>query len=206
MRRSRSFQLGEVGTAHCYHVVSRIVGRDLVMEDREKEYFRKLLDKQLCFSGLRALAWCFMGNHFHLLLEVPDKEAALEGWTEDDLLGRLEILEDETSTFMTINEIAMFRDNGNDEGIARIAESVRARLFDLSAFMKEFKQKFTVWFNHRHERVGTLWEGRFKSVLLEGGYAVQMVAAYIDLNPVRAGLAEDPKDYPLVQQCGGGGW
>jgi len=38
------------------------------------------------------------------------------------------------------------------------------------------------WFNRRHGRVGTLWEGRFKSVLLEKGEAVRMVAAYIDLN------------------------
>jgi putative transposase len=195
MRKSRSFQLGEVGCAHCYHVVSRIVGRDLVLGDREKEHLRELLDKHARFSGVRVLAWCFMGNHFHLLLEVPDKKKAMEGWTEEDLLGRLEILADETSTAMALNQLALFRANGNEEGITAIAESVRARLFDLSVFVKEFKQKFTVWFNPRHRRVGTLWEGRFKSVLLEGGEAVRMVAAYIDLNPVRAGLAEDPKDY-----------
>ena len=195
MRKSRSFQLGDAGETHRHHVVSRIVGRELLLGDREKEYFRKLLDKQLRFSGLRALAWCFMGNHFHLLLEVPDKDTALEGWTEEDFISRLEILADETSTFMKLNEIAMFRENGNDEGITAIAESVRARLFDLSAFVKELKQKFTVWFNRRHDRVGTLWEGRFKSVLLGGTDAIRMVATYIDLNPVRAGLAEDPKDY-----------
>ena len=36
-----------------------------------------ILFKQLKFSGLRALAWCCMGNHLHLLLELPDKETAL---------------------------------------------------------------------------------------------------------------------------------
>ena len=41
------------------------------------------------------MAWCFMGNHFHLLLEVPDKDAALKSWTEEDFLERLEILADD---------------------------------------------------------------------------------------------------------------
>ena len=48
----------------------------------------------------------------------------------------------------------------------------------------------------RHGRKGTLWEDRFRSVLVEGaGLALATMAAYIDLNPVRAGMVEDPKDY-----------
>jgi hypothetical protein len=39
-----------------------------------------------------------MGNHLHLLLEVPDKEMALAGWTEDDFIGRLGVFKDEMST------------------------------------------------------------------------------------------------------------
>ena len=42
---------------------------------------------------------------------------------------------------------------------------------------------------------GTLWEERFKSVLVEDGHAARTMAAYIDLNPVRAGMVDDPKDY-----------
>jgi putative transposase len=48
---------------------------------------------------------------------------------------------------------------------------------------------------------GALWAERFKSVLLEGGEALAAVAAYIDLNPVRAGLCVDPRDY---RYCGYG--
>ena len=129
------------------------------------------------------------------MLEVPDKESALEGWSEEDLLERLTILRDEASTKMLLSQLEMFRRTKNKRGIADIVEGVRRRLFDLSAFMKELKQRFTGWFNRHHGRVGTLWEGRFKSVLLESGEAVRMVAAYIDLNPVRAGLVDDPKDY-----------
>ncbi len=76
------------------------------------------------------------------------------------------------------------------------------RMWDLSEFMKTLKQKFTSWFNRTHERVGTLWESRFKSVLVEGSWGCLLkVAAYIDLNALRAGMVEDPKDY---RWCGYG--
>ena len=51
------------------------------------------------------------------------------------------------------------------------------------------------WHNRRQGRKGTLWEERFKSVLVESGQALVTMATYIDLNPVRAGLVEDPKEY-----------
>ncbi|MGI9244266.1 MAG: transposase [Verrucomicrobiales bacterium] len=175
--------------------MTRTAGQEILFGDVERETFRKILFKQLKFSGLRALAWCFMGNHLHLLLEVPDKEVALEGWVEDDLIGRLSVFADEFSTRMTLGDVEMFRRNGHAEGIAEIAARVRERLFDLSVFMKELKQRMTLAYNARHARSGTLWEGRFKCTRVEGGDALRAVAAYIDLNPVRAGLAARPEDY-----------
>jgi hypothetical protein len=79
-----------------------------------------------------------------------------------------------------------------------------ALMGDVSQFMKLLKQRFSIYFNKNHNRYGHLWSERFKSVLIEGrsgsvnyksGHALETVAAYIDLNPVRAGLATDPKDY-----------
>lgn len=58
------------------------------------------------------------------------------------------------------------------------------------------KQRFTQWFNRHRGRKGTLWEERFKSVLAEeADEALPTMAAYIALNPVRAGMVEDPKDH-----------
>jgi hypothetical protein len=78
-----------------------------------------------------------------------------------------------------------------------VRERLLARMHDLSEFMKTVKQRFSIWYNRNHgNRRGTLWMERFKSVLVEGkGNPLQTMAAYIDLNPVRAGLVEDPKDY-----------
>src|ERR1700745_3959510 len=67
------------------------------------------------------------------------------------------------------------------------------------SFIKELKGRFAQWYNQRHDRYGVLWAERFKSVLLEGGEALAAVAAYLELNPVRAGLCTDPKDY---RYCG----
>ena len=84
-------------------------------------------------------------------------------------------------------------------------------MYCLPAFMQDLKQSFSRWYNKRNQRKGTLWEERYKSVLVEDGRfapgehplsgALMVMAAYIDLNPVRAGLCEDPKDYRF---CGYG--
>jgi hypothetical protein len=68
-------------------------------------------------------------------------------------------------------------------------------MHNLSLFMKGLIQRFTRWFNRKHERTGTLWEDRFKSVIVESGDAARTIAAYIDLNPVRAGMVSDPAEY-----------
>ena len=82
------------------------------------------------------------------------------------------------------------------EEAAVLRQRLLARMGNISEFMKTLKQRFSVWFNHTHQRYGTLWAERFKSVLVEGrGNALQTMAAYIDLNAVRAGLVSDPKDY-----------
>jgi hypothetical protein len=68
-------------------------------------------------------------------------------------------------------------------------------MHDLSEFMKTVLQRFTRWFNRTHNRTGTLWEERYKSVIVESGIAARTMAAYIDLNPVRAGMVSDPAEY-----------
>jgi hypothetical protein len=84
----------------------------------------------------------------------------------------------------------------NEEEGEAIRKKLLARMGDVSEFMKAVKQRFSVWYNRSHQRYGTLWAERFKSVLVEGqGNPLQTMAAYIDLNPVRAGLVEDPKGY-----------
>lgn len=194
MRKTRDFLLGKEGEAHVYHIVSRVVGR-LHFGVEEKEVVQALLFKQIKFSGLKLLAWCVMGDHFHLLLEVPDKAKALAGMSVEELLGRLSVLRKEYTTGVLLEEIAELRKNGDSKALAELSGTVGNRLFDLSKFMKELKLKITLTCNKMLGRRGTFWEGVFNSVLVEQGEAVRVVAAYIDLNPVRAGLVKEPGDY-----------
>jgi len=82
---------------------------------------------------------------------------------------------------------------------AALAERIHGRftyrMHDLSEFMKGFMQRSTHWHNWAHPRKDRLWEDRFKSVIVEDGVACKTMAAYIDLNPVRAGMVKDPADY-----------
>jgi putative transposase len=62
--------------------------------------------------------------------------------------------------------------------------------------MKAVQLRFSLWYNSRTGRRGTLWENRFTSVIVEEEQrALRTMAAYIDLNPVRAGMVTDPADY-----------
>ncbi|MCF6314270.1 MAG: hypothetical protein L3J39_17610, partial [Verrucomicrobiales bacterium] len=121
---------------------------------------------------------------------------------DEDYLQRLGVLKGECSTKLMLAEVERCREMGAESRLSELAQGVKARLFDLSMFMKELKLKMTLAYNKEHGRKGTLWEGVFKSVLLEGAgegddgsEALRMVAAYIDLNPIRAGLAQVPEGY-----------
>ena len=83
-----------------------------------------------------------------------------------------------------------------EEEIEQFKRPYLDRLYDLSAFVGEIKQRFSQWYNLRTERNGPLWEDRFKSVLVQGVPGVlATVAAYIDLNAVRAGIVKDPREW-----------
>ena len=142
--------------------------------------------------------FCVISNHFHLLLEVPP--IAESGVSDELLLQQLSALCSEAFVAGVAAELAEARKaesegNANETGAAEIHARFTYRMHDLSQFMKGLLIRFTRWFNRTHSRTGTLWEERFKSVIVESGVAARTMAAYIDLNPVRAGMVKDPADY-----------
>ena len=179
-----------------YHLVSRVVDRRFVFAERECETFRMFMRMYENFSGCRVLSYCVMSNHFHLLLEVPPMN---EGGVSDEvLLQRLSALYSEAFVAGVVAELAEARKlgpDGEETRVAAIHARFTYRMHNLSEFMKGLLIRFTRWFNREHSRKGTLWEERFKSVIVESGVAARTMAAYIDLNPVRAGMVKDPADY-----------
>lgn len=65
-----------------------------------------------------------------------------------------------------------------------------------SVLMRRLGQHYVQYFNRRHGRTGTLWEGRFRSCLVECERYLLICQRYIELNPVRANMANDPEQYP----------
>ena len=181
-----------------YHCISRVVDRRFVFEERECEAFRMFLRMYENFSGCRVLSYCVMSNHFHVLLEVPPM--AEGGLSDELLLQRLSALYSEDFVAGVAAELAQARKQvaageASDTRVSEIHARFTYRMHDLSEFMKGLLIRFTRWFNRTHSRTGTLWEERFKSVIVESGVAARTMAAYIDLNPVRAGMVKDPAGY-----------
>ena len=150
------------------------------------------------FTGCRVLSYCLMCNHIHILIEIPPKPEG--GIPDGDFLKRLAALYGEAFVADVAAQLDAARheggvEGGNPERVAEIKERFDYRMHDLGEFMKGLMQRFTQWFNGRHKRKGSLWEERFKSVIVESGTAARTMAAYIDLNPVRAGMVEDPAEY-----------
>lgn len=189
----RPNRIKPVGVVAVYHCVTRVVGGEFLLDDLGQEKMTGLLARLSAFSGVESLTYCLMSNHVHLLLRVPARVEL----TDEALLARLlEFYGPEGKE--TVRAGKALRERGAIDADHR--ETLLARMGDVSAFMQEFKQAFSRWYNRRMGRFGTLWAERFSSSVVEElPEALRTVAGYVDLNPVRAGLVEDPKDY---RHCG----
>ena len=184
-----------------YHCISRFVHGLFIFGTSggrcaEAEEFLSLMRRWAVFGGIRILKYVLMANHFHILCEVPEPKPL----TQSELLERIEAGYGPERVQALREQLERFAQQ--PEGVEQsklLLDPYCRQMNDLSFFMKQLKGCFAQQYNRRHKRYGTLWSERFKSVLLEGGPAVAAIAAYIDLNPVRAGLCEDPKDY---RYCG----
>ena len=157
-----------------YHVMSRTALDGFPFGDMEKDELVKVLLKlsKLYFSEV--LGFCIMGNHFHLLVRMFPESY----FTDEDIKNRY------------------VRFYGNDRAFSQeMVSGFRLKWASLSEFIKDIKQTFSRYYNKRHNRRGTLWGERFKSLIVEDGETLINCLAYIDLNPVRAAITERPEGY-----------
>jgi len=178
-----------------YHVISRFVDRQFATgTEASKKIFHHMMISQAAFSGVEILTFCIMGNHFHILLRIPERPSSIP---EKEVIRRLRKIWKENRVEELVERFERMRliSVEGDALVERELDRFRRRMFDLSEYVKDLKQRFSSWYNFTHNRKGTLFEERFKSVLVEDGPALRLMAAYIDLNPVRAGIVKDPIDY-----------
>jgi len=179
-----------------YHAVDRINGRLFLLDREAKRKFIQLMRMHEAYTGVRVLSYVVMDNHFHLLLEVPPKKkGAPVSMSDDEFLKKIKAF-NSLAYYRDLKQmITKFRNDGADKAADELKEKHTCRMHDLSCFMQGLKRRFSQWFNKTHKRTGTLWEGRFKSMIVQDGYAARVMSAYIDLNPVRAGMVKRPEDY-----------
>lgn len=192
MRRPRIKAEGE----GFYHVVSRIGGKRFLMDDGEKRILLSLVRAAAAFSGVELLTYAVMDNHFHLLVRVPQQRTRISG---KELAKRIRALCGEAKSAKLFAQWDKWKNAGAEGRVKAEQTRFLSRMGDLSQFVKTFKEAYTQSYNRRHGNTGTIWEGRFKSILLEGSYRTLMtVAGYIHLNPVRAKMAETPEEAPFT--------
>jgi len=150
------------------------------LDDVDKERGMRLLRRLSGYYLLEIVSACWMGNHFHIVLYAPPEE--------------------ELPSFREIaaRHNAFYPDAPLRQIHPADAESclrVGRNMIDISRFMKDYQQRYARYYNRAHNRRGHVWGDRFKSVILDGRDALWSAVKYVELNPVRAGLASDPADY-----------
>jgi REP element-mobilizing transposase RayT len=183
-----------------YHVVSRCVRRAyLCGEDhhtgRNFEHRRgwivERLHKLAALFAIDVAAYAVMSNHLHIVVRVDAERA--RAWDRDEVLRRW-------TTLFTGPELVQ-RYRAHPEGLcaaelARVdlwVTTYRERLMDLSWFMRVLNEPIARQANAEDGVTGRFWEGRFKSQALLDEQAVLTAMAYVDLNPIRAKMAETPE-------------
>ncbi len=179
-----------------YHLYTRIVHKRRLLADVQREVWVAALHRAALFSGVEVITYCAMQTHAHILVRI-DPHAAECG--DQELVARFAALYGRSRAAwcrLNARELAAELAQGDTARAKRLRDALRRRMGDVSEFMRTLKQRYTKWFNHTYETEGTLWAERFGSVLVEDDPSVvALVAAYIDLNAVRAGLAEVPEHY-----------
>lgn len=129
-------------------------------------------------SGIEVLAYCFMSNHFHLLVHLPEAPEM----RDVELFDRIAALYSGDRLAEIRKEWEMYARLNDEAGRKRFRERFLRRMYDVSAFMKTLKQNATMSYNCRSVHTGTMWESRFRvrEYMPDEKCELMNVAAYID--------------------------
>jgi REP element-mobilizing transposase RayT len=207
MTRARN-QLISLETTPYYHCISRCVRRAFLWgedsltgknyEHRKAWVIERLRELTDVFA-IEICAYAVMSNHYHLVLRVDSRRA--ETWSNAQVveqwrkLHKLPLL------------VARYQ-RGETTTQAETAEAEqtiaiwRERLSDISWFMRSLNEHLARQANEEDGCTGRFWEGRFKTQALLDEAAILTCMSYVDLNPIRAAMAETPEaaDFTSIQQ------
>jgi len=203
--RSEIFDPLQVSVNHC---INRAVRRAMLCgvdrySGQSYEHRREWVRERLVFLasqyGVDVVGYAIMGNHLHVILRNrPDVVAE---WSDEEVARRIWNLfpkrknDDGTPAEPTEFDLNIL------QASRQLIDEYRRRLSDISWLMRQLAEKIARLANEEDGCTGRFWEGRFKCQPLLDEAAILACAAYVDLNPVRAKIAETPEqsDYTSVQ-------
>lgn len=156
--RSRRIKIN--GRETVYHCISRTTGGDHLLDERANEVLRRQIGRVSKFCGVQVLTYCLMSNHIHILIRVP----VAQQMPDDELLRRCHALY--VHSPHRVEAITRILAAGGRPA-QRLRRQLENRMHDLSAFMKELKQRFTLWYNREYCRFGTLWAERLIGIYFQ---------------------------------------
>ena len=196
---------GDVQVVHCINRCVRrgfLCGDDPVTGknyDHRRQWIRNRLEFLAGVFGIELLGFSVMSNHFHCVLRTrPD---VVEEWSDQEVARRWWRLfpqrrnEDGSPADPTDSDLQAIH------GDEKVLAERRLRLSSVSWFMRCTSEVIARMSNAEDECTGRFWEGRFKAKVLDSEEAIAACMVYVDLNPVRAGIAESlqTSDYTSVQ-------
>ncbi len=192
-------QLISVDATPYYHCVSRCVrqsylcGQDTTTKksyEHRREWIEHKIQSLTHTYCIDVCAYAVMSNHYHLVLHI-NREKALE-LTLDEVIERWS-LEHKLPVLIQRWLRKELKSPAEKDKCLEIIEQWRERLWSLSWFMKELNYDIACKANQEDQCSGHFWESRFKSQALLDEKALAAAMAYVDLNPVRAGMAKSPE-------------
>ena len=207
MARARESLIDLDATSY-YHCINRCIRRSFLCGDDKYsgnnfDHRRTWLVDRIKFLSsvflIDIAAYAIMSNHYHLVLKVNRDEAL--SLTDDEVIERWYQL------YHGCMLIDRYRagdklDSGSLFRINEIVNEWRNRLYDISWFMRNLNEFIARKANSEDKCTGRFWEGRFKSQALLDETAVLSCMMYVDLNPIRAKMADSLKesDFTSIQE------
>ena len=155
-----------------YHVMSRTAIDGFPIGDVEKDFLLGLIKQFSKLYFTEIIGFSILDNHFHVLAKMIPEAM----FSDEQIQKRYEVFYGDERVFAK-GQLPAFR----------------VKYGSLSEFVREIKVGFTRYYNKRHNRRGYFWGDRFKSVIVDKGKTLVNCLAYIDLNPLRAGIVKLPE-------------